>query len=133
MFYICPHIDISLLQRKQPIKNQSFFYTVCARDRKMKAKQLRKKTHEVRSRELTWSICVILLKDRSSQARSDGSARKWLTVLWRSQRSVMLLLLRRREQLRYFLSEFLFKGLRPVLGSSVNASKSSYKTNIGNL
>lgn len=81
-------------------------------------------------KENTCSMCKILLKERSSQARREGSARKWLTVFWSSYRSVMSLLFRRRELLRYFLSEFLFKGRRPFLGSMVNASKTVSQENL---
>lgn len=42
----------------------------------------------------------------------------------------MLLLLRRREQLRYFIFEFLLKGRKVFLGSSTHASDI---TNTGNL
>lgn len=75
----------------------------------------------------TWSMCEILLNARSSQASCDGSARKWLTGLWRSQRSVMLLLFRRRDRLKYFISEFLFIGRRPLFGSSFQQSKKTKK------
>lgn len=76
---------------------------------------------------LTWSMCVILLKERSNQVRCAGWARKWLTVFWRSWRSVILLLLRRSEQLRYFISEFFFRGRRPLLGSSIHVSETPNK------
>lgn len=74
------------------------------------------------SRHKTASICMILLKDRSSQASCDGSAKKVSIVVHRSWRSVMLLLLRRREQLRYFFSAFFFRGRRPTFGSCDQAS-----------
>lgn len=45
----------------------------------------------------------------------------------------MLLLLRRRERLRYFVSEFLFKGRRPLLGSSIHASETTHKINTVNI
>lgn len=70
---------------------------------------------------LTGSMQVILLKDRSNHPSFDGCAKKWLIVYWRPTRSVRLLLLRRREQLRYFPFEFVVKGRSRLRGSSANA------------
>ena len=84
-------------------------------------KKEREKRNIFKRRTLTGSMPVSLLKDRSSQPSCDGSARKKPRVYWRPTRSVMLLLLRRKERLRYFLFEFVFKGRRPLLGCSESA------------
>lgn len=76
---------------------------------------------------LTGSMLVILLQDRSSQPSAAGSARKWLRMYWRPKRSVMLLLLRRKERLRYFLSEFFFKGRWPFRGATDSAPEPHIK------
>lgn len=44
----------------------------------------------------------------------------------------MLLLLRRRERLEYFICESLFEGRRLLLGSSVHASETASKINTVN-
>lgn len=78
-------------------------------------------------RNLTGSMLVILLKDRSSQPSFDGWARKWPSVYWRPTRSVMLLLLRRKEQLRYLPFEFVCKGRKPLRGTSDKAPEKQTK------
>lgn len=88
-------------------------------------------TYERRKKEnLTASMHVILLKDRSSQPSFNGWAKKWLRMYWRPVRSVMLLLLRRMEQLRYFPFEFVFKGRRPLRGISDNAPESEIHSTV---
>ncbi|TNN34114.1 hypothetical protein EYF80_055721 [Liparis tanakae] len=79
----------------------------------------------------TWSMCGSRLKDRSSQASCDGSDRKCPTAVWRSRRSAMSLLLRRRPRLALFFSGFLFKGRRAPPGSSDHASEDAGKKRRG--
>lgn len=68
-------------------------------------------------------MLVILLKERSSQPSIDGWARKWLNMNSRPTRFVMLLLLRRKEWLRYLFFELVLKGRRAVRGISDIAPK----------
>lgn len=80
-----------------------------------------------RNRELTESMVLILLKDRSNQPRLDGWARKCLSMYWRPENPVMQLLLRRKERLRCFPCEFVFRGRKPIWGFFDNASEPEMK------